>query len=125
MEGIATDFPVHNLMAMVQDFQTLDRPNGEVEEGEERHALARGECIGPHCIDAVGTAGVGAEVVPVWPKIDQIAEEVWAGGLEDAGDQLALARLCGQANKFNWTDKVFALGIRLFDDELGEVELAL
>ena len=67
---------------------------------------------------------VSAKIVPVWPKIDQFLEVVWAWGFEYAGNQLVFSMPCRQAHKFYRTDKVSALRIRLFDNQLGEVEFA-
>lgn len=96
---------MHNLVTVMHYLQTFDRANGEVEEGEERHAAIGHESFGL----AVGCIGV--EPVPVGSKCGEVLEIVGARGLEYAGDKRLLPGLEVQPDELYRPDKVLAFWI--------------
>lgn len=65
------------------------------------------------------------EIVPIWPKINKFLQKVWAWCLENARYQRLFSSLGRKSNELYGADKVPAVRIRVLDDILGELELAL
>jgi hypothetical protein len=105
MESVPSQLAMDQLVAMVQNLQTLCRTHCEIKKGKKGNACGGCRIGRLQCVVTM------REVVPVGSKGNEVLEIVLARSLEDAGDQRLLARLGGQSDELDGAHKVLACWI--------------